>query len=62
MQDEPQNPGDGPRKDPTNGPPEEAKTIEALSLFNVINNNPVIITTLPYDQFVAPQDRAEEWI
>lgn len=63
MQHEPQNPGEDPREDPTNETPEEATTIEEnLSLINVINNNPMIINTLPYDQFVTPRDQTEEWI
>lgn len=43
--------------------PEEANGIEEnLNLISVINNNPVIIHTLPYDQVVVRQDHTEEWI
>jgi hypothetical protein len=61
LQDEPRNPD--AQEDPTDGNPEEANGIEEnLNLISVINNNPVIIQTLPYDQFVAPRGQSEEWI
>jgi hypothetical protein len=63
LQDEPRNPDADAQEDPTDGTPEEANEIEGnLNLISVINNNPVIIHTLPYDQFVAPRDQGEEWI
>jgi hypothetical protein len=63
LQDEPQNPDVDDQEGPTDGTPEGANGIEEnLNLISVINNNPLIIHTLPYDQFVVRRDQTEEWI
>lgn len=63
MQDKPRNPDADGQEDPTDGTPEGASgTEENLNLISVINNNPVIVHTLPYDQFVVRRYQSEEWI
>jgi len=64
LQDEPRNPDVEAQEGATDGgTPEEANGIEEnLNVISVINNNPVIIHTLPYDQFVVRWDQTEEWI
>jgi hypothetical protein len=63
LQDEPQNSGRDARGDPISGRPEEDNTLEAHpNLITVIQQSPVIIDKLPYDEFVAPRDQTGEWI
>ncbi len=63
LQDEPRNPDEDAREDPTTETPEEGSMSEEnLNLISVINNNSVIVSTVPYDQFVAHRYQKREWI